>query len=48
MSVACPTLLFWGGRSDMSNPLADGRADHFKTVRTVGDVIDKVCALLHA
>jgi pimeloyl-ACP methyl ester carboxylesterase len=33
--IACPTLLVYGKESWASNPLEDGRADHFRTARIV-------------
>ena len=34
--IACPTLLVYGSESRASNPLDDGRIDHFGNARVVG------------
>ena len=34
-AISCPTLLVYGNESWASNPVKDGRANHFKTARVV-------------
>jgi len=34
-SITCPTLLLYGSHSWASNPIEDGRAEHFRNARTV-------------
>jgi pimeloyl-ACP methyl ester carboxylesterase len=33
--IACPTLIFWGAKSYLANPLADGRVEQIPQARTV-------------